>query len=159
MCPKGKNQCLFTLFLDPSQFLLDFSICQIPNFGDGLGNSTFIFLPYTGDSSDTELLLDWEESMRCYLARLKWILFSWFSLSLRTSYFIVPSSRSILLWFEYVEVPWEGGWSKVPRVKLQCVKSVRGKFVYFSLHGTQHCEIQSSTEGPAILLKVFCFLL
>lgn len=28
-------RCLFTLFLDPSQFLLDNEICQIPNLGMG----------------------------------------------------------------------------------------------------------------------------
>lgn len=39
-------------------------------------------MPYPGDSPDSELELDEEESMRCYLARLKWILFPWFSLYL-----------------------------------------------------------------------------
>lgn len=33
---------------------------------------------------------------------------------------------------------------------LECGGKIR---LIFSLHGVQHCEIQSSTEGPAILLK------
>lgn len=51
------NQCLFTLFLDPSQFLIDLSICQIPNVRYGLANLTCLY-PTQGTSPDTVLELD-----------------------------------------------------------------------------------------------------
>lgn len=38
-------------------------------------------------------------------------------------------------------------------MKLQCVRCGGKISLIFSLHGVQHCEIQSSTEGPAVLLK------
>lgn len=47
--------CLLTLFFDPSQFLLDFSMCQIPNFGYELANLTIMFVPYPGDSPVSDL--------------------------------------------------------------------------------------------------------
>lgn len=43
--------------------------------------------------------------------------------------------------------------SKVPRAKRQCVRVWGEISLVFSLHGIQHCEIQSSSEGPAVLLK------
>lgn len=61
--------------------------------------------------------------MRCYLARLKWILFSSVLLSLRTSYVIVPlldqfSFDSGMLWFLEKEVG-----AKFQELKLQCVRA------------------------------------
>lgn len=52
---KKDAMCLLTLFFDPSQFLLDFSMCQIPNFGYELANLTIMFVPYPGDSPVSDL--------------------------------------------------------------------------------------------------------
>lgn len=95
MCPKKKRLVGVSIYFVPDLcFLLYFSICQIPNFGYGLTNLTFMYVSHPGDFPDTTLELDSEESIRCYLARNKWILFPLILSFPGTSYFIVPSSRN-----------------------------------------------------------------
>lgn len=131
MCPRRKktSQCLHILFLDSSQFL-NFQHL-LDSFGYGLADFTFV-CSYPRDFPDSELKLDEEESMRCYLPRLRWILI-FLVFPLPSIYFIAPSSRSILLWFGYVEVfsrRLESRWAKFQEQK-DSVSECGGKLVLF----------------------------
>lgn len=94
--------------------------------------------------------------MRCYLARLKWILFPWFSLYLGPFILLSPLLDQFsfdLDMLRFVERRLESRLAKFQEQNYSVLECGGKISLIFSLHGIQHCEIQSSTEGPEILLK------
>lgn len=151
--PKGipSISCLFSLFLIPLSFLL------LPWFVRFL-LWVWVSRPSLSQRSPQILFwLDWEESMRCYLAGHKWILLLWFSFPWGPTIFDVLSSISFGLgMLRFVEKEVEAKFREWNYSVLQ----MWGKLVLFfpAWDPALWNSVFSRKKGPAVLKHSSLFL-